>query len=73
MRKTITSLFMLLLMAASVHATSIEMIDGLRYFIDTETKEASLLPLTDGHYKGDIVVPPSVSLGGGSLSSRGIQ
>lgn len=42
------------------------MIDGLRYFIDTETKEASLLPLTDGHYKGDIVVPPSVSLGGES-------
>ena len=37
-----------------------EVIDGLRYFLETDTKTASLMPKTVGKYSGDIVVPEKV-------------
>ena len=37
-----------------------EVIDGLRYFLETDTKTACLMPKTVGKYSGDIVVPEKV-------------
>ena len=48
---------MMLMMASSAMA---EVIDGLRYNLDSDTKTATLLPKKDGKYSGDIVVPEKV-------------
>ncbi|MCP9512133.1 leucine-rich repeat domain-containing protein [Segatella copri] len=48
---------MMLMMASSAMA---EVIDGLRYMLDSDTKTAMLLPKKDGKYSGDIVVPEKV-------------
>ena len=48
---------MMLMMASSAMA---EVIDGLRYVLDSETKTAMLLPKNNGNYSGDIVVPEKV-------------
>ena len=48
---------MMLMMASSAMA---EVIDGLRYNLDSDTKTATLLPKKDGEYSGDIVVPEKV-------------
>ena len=48
---------MMLMMASSAMA---EVIDGLRYVLDSETKTATLLPQMNGFYSGDIVVPEKV-------------
>ena len=48
---------MMLMTASSVMA---EVIDGLRYVLDSETKTATLLPKMEGKYSGDIIVPEKV-------------
>ena len=48
---------MMLMTASSAMA---EVIDGLRYMLDSDTKTAMLLPKKDGKYSGDIVVPEKV-------------
>ena len=53
---------MMLMMASSAMA---EVIDGLRYVLDSETKTATLLPKMEGKYSGDIIVPEKVKGNGG--------
>ena len=48
---------MMLMMASSAMA---EVIDGLRYVLDSETKTATLLPKMNGYYSGDIIIPEKV-------------
>ena len=48
---------MMLMTASSAMA---EVIDGLRYMLDSETKTAMLLPQKNGKYSGDIVIPEKV-------------
>ena len=54
---------MMLMMASSAMAQEVkfEVIDGLRYLLDTGAKTATLMPKTDGKYSGDIVVPEKVN------------
>ena len=53
---------MMLMMASSAMAQEVkfEVIDGLRYLLDTGAKTATLMPKTDSKYSGDIVVPGKV-------------
>ena len=53
---------MMLMMASSAMAqeAKFEVIDGLRYLLDTGAKTATLMPKTGGKYSGDIVVPEKV-------------
>ena len=37
-----------------------EVIDGLRYMLDSETKTATLVPKMEGNYSGDIIIPEKV-------------
>ena len=48
---------MMLMLASSAMA---EVIDGIRYVLDSETKTAMLLPQKDGYYSGDIIIPEKV-------------
>ena len=53
---------MMLMTASSAMAQDVkfEVIDGLRYLLETDTKTAALMPKTDGEYSGNIVVPEKV-------------
>ena len=53
---------MMLMTASSAMAENVkfEVIDGLRYLLDTGAKTAALMSKTDGNYSGDIVVPEKV-------------
>ena len=53
---------MMLMTANSAMAqdAKFEVIDGLRYLLDTGAKTATLMLKTDGNYSGDIVVPEKV-------------
>ncbi len=53
---------MMLMTASSAMAqeAKFEVIDGLRYLLDTGAKTATLMPKTDSKYSGDIVVPEKV-------------
>lgn len=48
---------MMLMVASSAMA---EVIDGLRYVLDSDTKTATLLPKMEGKYSGDIIIPVKV-------------
>ena len=48
---------MMLMVASSAMA---EVIDGLRYVLDSDTKTATLLPKMEGKYSGDIIIPEKV-------------
>ena len=48
---------MMLMLASSAMA---EVIDGIRYLLDTEAKTAALMPKTDGNYSGEIIIPEKV-------------
>lgn len=60
---------MMLMTASSAMAqeAKFEVIDGLRYFLESDTKTASLLANTNDKYSGDIVVPEKVK------SSDGVE
>ena len=53
---------MMLMTASSAMAQDVkfEVIDGLRYILETGTKKASLMANKNGGYSGDIVVPEKV-------------
>ena len=53
---------MMLMTASSAMAqeAKFEVIDGLRYLLDTGVKTATLMPKTDGNYSGDIIIPEKV-------------
>lgn len=46
--------------SAMAQGARFEVIDGLRYLLDTGAKTAALMPKTNGKYSGDIVVPEKV-------------
>lgn len=56
--KGFVMLVVMMLMTAS--SAMAEVIDGLRYVLDSETKTATLLPKREGKYSGDIIVPEKV-------------
>lgn len=56
--KGFVMLVIMMLMTAS--SAMAEVIDGLRYVLDSETKTAMLLPQKDGYYSGDIIIPEKV-------------
>ena len=56
--KGFVMLVVMLIMTAS--SAMAEVVDGLRYNLDSETKTATLLPKKNGYYSGDIVVPEKV-------------
>lgn len=56
--KGFVMLVVMMLMTAS--SAMAEVIDGLRYVLDSETKTAMLLPQKNVKYSGDIVVPEKV-------------
>ena len=60
---------MMLMTASSVLAQDVkfEVIDGLRYLLESDTKTASIEENTNGNYSGDIVVPEKVK------SSDGVE
>ena len=62
---------MMLVTASSAMAqeAKFEVIDGLRYLLESDTKTASLMANKNGQYSGDIVVPEKVkSSDGGEYS-----
>ena len=48
------------MMLMTANSAMAEVIDGLRYMLDSETKTATLLPKKNDKYSGDIVVPEKV-------------
>ena len=48
---------MMLMTASSAMA---EVIDGIRYLLESDTKTATLMPKTDSKYSGDIIIPEKV-------------
>ena len=60
---------MMLMTASSAMAQDVkfEVIDGLRYLLESDTKTASLMANKNGQYSGDIVVPEKVK------SSDGVE
>ena len=56
--KDFVMLVVMMLMTAS--SAMAEVIDGLRYVLDSETKTATLLPKMEGIYSGDIIIPEKV-------------
>ena len=58
---------MMLMTASSAMAqeAKFEVIDGLRYLLDTGAKTATLVANTNGKYSGDIVVPEKIKSGDG--------
>ena len=53
---------MMLMMASSAMAEDVkfEVIDGVRYLLNSETKTAILLPQQNGKYSGYIIIPEKV-------------
>ena len=51
---------LVVLMLMTTSSAMAEVIDGLRYVLDPETKTATLLPKREGKYSGDIIIPEKV-------------
>ena len=56
--KGFVMLVVMMLMTAS--SAMAEVIDGLRYVLNSETKTAMLLPKNNGNYSGDIIIPEKI-------------
>ena len=56
--KNLIVLVVMMLMTAS--SAMAEVIDGLRYNLDSDTKTATLLPKQNANYSGDIIIPEKV-------------
>ena len=56
--KGFVMLVVMMLMTAS--SAMAEVIGGLRYVLDSDTKTATLLPKMEGKYSGDIIIPEKV-------------
>ena len=56
--KSFVVMVVMVIMATS--SAMAEVIDGLRYVLDSDTKTATLLPKKDGYYSGDIIIPEKV-------------
>lgn len=51
---------LVVLMLMTTSSAMAEVIDGIRYMLDPDTKTATLVPKTDGKYSGDIIIPEKV-------------
>lgn len=51
---------LVVLMLMTTSSAMAEVIDGLRYMLDSETKTATLVPKMEGNYSGDIIIPEKV-------------
>ncbi len=61
--KGFVMLVVLMLMTTSsamAQEPKLEVIDGFRYLLDSDTKTATLLPKMEGKYSGDIIIPEKV-------------
>ena len=61
--KGFVMLVVLMLMTTSsamAEEAKIEVIDGFRYLLESDTKTATLLPKREGKYSGDIIIPENV-------------
>ena len=56
--KGFVMLVVMMLMTAS--SAMAEVIDGLRYVLNSDTKTATLMPQKNGKYSGDIIIPEKV-------------
>ena len=56
--KGFVMLVVMMLMTAS--SAMAEVIDGIRYLLESDTKTATLLPKMEGKYSGDIIIPEKV-------------
>ena len=56
--KGFVMLVVLILMTTS--SAMAEVIDGIRYLLESDTKTATLLPKMEGKYSGDIIIPEKV-------------
>ena len=48
------------LMLMTTSSAMAEVIDGIRYMLDPDTKTATVLPKMEGKYSGDIIIPEKV-------------
>ena len=61
--KGFVMLVVLMLMTTSsamAQEPKLEVIDGFRYLLESDTKTATLVPKTDGNYSGNIIIPEKV-------------
>ena len=66
-RFAILLVMMVMVGSKALAGASFEVIDGLRYLIDSDTKTATLMANTETVYSGDIVVPESVKAKDGNV------
>ena len=51
---------LVVLMLMTTSSAMAEVIDGIRYMLDSDTKTATILPQMNGYYSGDIIIPEKV-------------
>ena len=51
---------LVVLMLMTTSSAMAEVIDGIRYLLDSDTKTATILPQMNGYYSGDIIIPEKV-------------
>ena len=51
---------LVVLMLMTTSSAMAEVIDGIRYMLDPDTKTATLLPKMEGKYSGDIIIPEKI-------------
>lgn len=66
-RLAILIVMMVMIGSKALAGVSFEVIGGLRYLIDSDTKTATLMANTEAVYSGDIVVPESVKAKNGNV------
>ena len=52
---------LVVLMLMTTSSAMAEVIDGIRYMLDSDTKTATVLPKMEGKYPGDIIIPEKVT------------
>lgn len=57
---------MLFIASNSYASASFKLIDGMRYLVDTDAKTATVMPLMDAKYSGDVVIPARIVIDGTS-------
>ncbi len=74
MKRTLLFLILLLMLPLAVNAASKNQINGICYYLDSDTKTAEVAnQLTGNKYSGDVVIPPSVTYEGVEYSVTGIS
>ena len=51
---------LVVMMLMTTSSAMAEVIDGIRYLLESDTKTATLLPKMEGKYSGDIIIPEKV-------------